>query len=368
MLHSLLDSTGCVPSALIVLGLLPLRALQWRRSQRVTCVQLGSTPLQLPSHCANCGDPAGQLLRERGGGRELLVPYCARCFGCATRAGTRALALSLSSVLIGVTLLFTVPRLAANLGLPGFIALLACGACLPLGVGFLLERRGDVAQSSVGRAVWLRGDRLFGTNGAWMAELAQVNGLNPVTQTAREPIAGPGAWSGAALCVALAPLAHSYLFPTLLVLNLAAPQFDFVVDGSVRGRVEPSSLESPEAGLRLRVAAGRHRFEARAVADGSSIAAEDVAVDAGGNYLFAPASDEFCFWLESSGYGRSAGEPSYQPLPPGRRFWRLPDRIDSWFASNPKVGSDQSSTGGTMVALRQARCAQMLDLFTSSAP
>jgi hypothetical protein len=171
------------------------------------------------------------------------------------------------------------------------------------------------------------------------------------------------------LCVGAAPQAYAFLFPSLLVLNLAPTEFELVVDGRSRGRVEPSSLESREAGLRLRIPAGKHTLAARPLDGSAPFEVRQVAFNAAGSYLFAPVSDEFCFWLETDQYGRTqdpaaaaaTSSRKYQALPVGHHFWQLPTRIDTWFGDNPAVGNDAISSGGSMVALRQARCNQLPD-------
>jgi hypothetical protein len=123
----------------------------------------------------------------------------------------------------------------------------------------------------------------------------------------------------------------------------------------------------------LRIPAGKHTLEARPLDGSEPFEVRQVAFNAAGSYLFAPVSDEFCFWLETDQYGRKPESQSksaatdvaaggrYQALPVGRHFWQLPSRIDTWFGDNPAVGNDAVSSGGSMVALRQARCSQLPD-------
>jgi hypothetical protein len=96
------------------------------------------------------------------------------------------------------------------------------------------------------------------------------------------------------------------------------------------------------------------------VSDGVLVRRE-VTLSAGGNYLFAPASDDYCFWLETDFYGRNARPQHKQHLPAGQQFWSLPTHIDAWFGKNPDPGADRVSTGGEMTALRQDRCERVVE-------
>jgi hypothetical protein len=87
------------------------------------------------------------------------------------------------------------------------------------------------------------------------------------------------------------------------------------------------------------------------------VAKVDARLLSGKNHLFAPASDEYCFWLETSRYGRGGGDTERRPLAGEERFWVLPDGIDGFFAPPPAPPAVASSlSGGSITVLRQAPC------------
>jgi hypothetical protein len=350
-------------------------SVQLRSARSVARARLAEAAVELPRTCANCGAPGGQVRNEASSRREILVPYCSRCFALASRTSTVALATALASIVMGGTALLTLPRLSATLSLGAYIALCAIAASLAPLLVARVGRRHEPDQTASGRAVWWQSaDTLEGTRLPWFEELGRLNGIQISEGVSREPVLNFASWSGALLSVALAPHAYALLFPSLLVLNLASAEFELFVDGVPRGRVAPSSLESREAGLHLRVPAGKHVLEARPLDEPSPLAVRHVVLDAAGSYLFAPASDEYCFWLETDWYGRSPAQApeaprrSYEALPAGLQYWRLPSRIDTWFGDNPAAGSDQVSSGGSMTSLRQGRCNQLPDALTDNKP
>ncbi|HEX6272717.1 MAG TPA: hypothetical protein VFZ53_06755, partial [Polyangiaceae bacterium] len=83
-----------------------------------------------------------------------------------------------------------------------------------------------------------------------------------------------------------------------------------------------------------------------------------VTVAAGREHLFAPASEGFCFWLESTGYGRSGERRAErEPLEGPPHFWALPNELGGWFAAAPEAAVAETRwTGGTVTVLRQAPC------------
>jgi hypothetical protein len=125
--------------------------------------------------------------------------------------------------------------------------------------------------------------------------------------------------------------------------------------------VEPTSAESPRAGVEMRVPSGQREFSVEDPA-GRRVSQSLVKVVAARDHLYAPASREYCFWLETSGYGRNAPDVSIVPLVGQLRFWVLPGSVDTWFSENPKVSpGDGRSSGGVLTALRQASCADAPD-------
>jgi hypothetical protein len=119
--------------------------------------------------------------------------------------------------------------------------------------------------------------------------------------------------------------------------------------------VEPSSGESPLAGLELRLPAGERTLLV-VDTEGGMVAQAQVTLQAGARHLYAPGSDDVCFWLETVSYGREQKRPDYVPLGGGERFWVLPEQVNGWFMPSPPVPEGARATGGSSTVLRQAPC------------
>jgi hypothetical protein len=159
----------------------------------------------------------------------------------------------------------------------------------------------------------------------------------------------------AASCAVL-PIYYRVHFPSVRVVNLTDGRLEIVVDGRARASVPPTSAESTGAGVELRVPAGQRVFSA-VDASGRVVDTAAVSVSAGGQHLYAPASDPYCFWVETTGYGKSRDAGTeMQPLRGPSRFWALRDAIDLWFSPLPDADGDDRSTGGYLRAIRQAPC------------
>jgi len=147
------------------------------------------------------------------------------------------------------------------------------------------------------------------------------------------------------------------------VLNLGDEPFALWVDGRRLARVEPSSGESPRAGVELVLPAGERQLRVVSELDGRQLFAGAERVRGGSPHLFVPISGGYCFYLEQRSYGDSGAEPGpstplpsseSEPLPRDTSFWLLPDGI-RLFVPNPQPGPLQTS-GGTLASLRQRRC------------
>lgn len=199
----------------------------------------------------------------------------------------------------------------------------------------------------------------------------------------RGPVVGSGGlprpelrWLLAVLCLlGLISVGSFWIHrPQVQVLNLTGAPLVLEVDGERLATISPTSQESSRAGLTLRLPAGRRHL--RALHAEALVAEADVTLLAGAKHLYAPASDGQCFWLERLGYGRgnlapaaaaSAARRDSAPAPPRVErvplrspvgFWAFDGAVDVWLAPPPEpLLEDARSSGGEVVALRQALCA-----------
>ncbi len=326
-------------------------------------VALAGEGALVPAGCACCGDVAAESRLERSarGDKSVIVPYCGTCHRHASAFRTRVLAATLASCLLAVTLAAGLPLLFE--WLPGalFITIVLVGALVPPAVAWLWPRGVEAAHTASGRAAWwLRDGRLACTHPRWAAELAVANGTDPERSLLREPAVSPWMLSGAIVALAAAPFFQWLYHPLVRVLDLGPDRVELSVDGRPVAVIDPTSAESPQAGVELHLPSGRRHLDVRDVIDGRVVASADVTIEAGAKHLYAPASDEYCFWLETNGYGRAgAPGPGIRPLQGSTRFWALPLDVDSWFAPNPAPAvADRRSSGGVLTALRQAPCAE----------
>jgi hypothetical protein len=283
----------------------------------------------------------------------LLVGYCEDCAVHVARHATRRLAAALASILAGVALATAIPivfpwaELSASL-VPAFL-----GALLPLATHAIASRR--PGHASNGRAVFFLSEgELACLRRAYAEELAASIGapLRSIRRPRRVP--WPELLAAVAVSLVGAPVSFAFQHPELRILNLGDVPIDVYADGHALGRVEPSTGESPLAGLDVRVPAG---FRELVSLDpgGQVVARVRVAVYAGSRHLYAPGGDA-CFWLEKVGYGRDRSPPEYTELTGSDRFWAVPDEVRSWFVPNAEPGRFESTTGGTSTALRQRSC------------
>src|SRR4051812_1957350 len=128
-----------------------MRAMRLFRRLRVSrrqCARAGRVPLGrcvtlppsasgtlLPEECACCGEAATHRLAARGkDGVSLLVGYCDACAEHQANSASRGLALSLSSVLLGLVGAAGLPLLDPGLGWFGLSLRVVLLAALPLAV------------------------------------------------------------------------------------------------------------------------------------------------------------------------------------------------------------------------------------------
>lgn len=244
------------------------------------------------------------------------------------------------------------PRLSIVYALTVFAA-----GLLPIAFGAVWPRRRSIGHVSSGRAAAFRVDGTFAcARPEWGALVARENRTQSFEIRFREgriPVAA--VVSLVAACAAL-PVYYRAHFPSVRVVNLTDTRLSIAVDGRVRANVPPTSAESTGAGIELRVAAGQRLFSA-VDESGRDVDSAQVVVRSGVQHLYAPASATYCFWVETTGYGRSKGlGTEVRPLRGPGRFWVLEDAIDLWFSPLPDADFDERSTGGYLRAVRQAPC------------
>jgi hypothetical protein len=145
--------------------------------------------------------------------------------------------------------------------------------------------------------------------------------------------------------------------PVVRIVNLGDDRVRIELDGKRIAVVDPTSVESPSAGVEVRVAVGRHELVARAP-DGNIVERAEVTIQSGRGHLFAPGSDPHCFWLETAAYGRAKNLTlTRERLTGPTHFWSLPEGLGGWFHPAPESAlAELRLTGGLVTVLRQAPC------------
>lgn len=337
-------------------------------TRRAFRVALRPEQAELPPICACCAAPstASRVLR-RAGAPPLVVPYCAECHARLGRLRTRALSFAVAGCLLAMTFAGALPVLFDSLSFVGYACAVALGSLVPAALHVVFALRSaavhvmkDPCRAEAPAVFWTARQELICRNEEFATAVAARH--RAAWRVGRTPFATPSGWLALppALALASAGILYPMHYPVLRVVNLSPVELSIYVDGEPFGVVQPTSAESSRAGLRTRVPAGARSLEARTPA-GDALEHLRVQFEAGQSHLFAPASQGFCFWLESTRYGRAPGPASpLAALDPEQRFWVLRQQIDSWFAPNPVPGAaDERSTGGVLTALRQGRCAEL---------
>jgi hypothetical protein len=268
---------------------------------------------------------------------------------------------ALSSSLLALTLAGALPLIWERVPLAVFVLMVTAGTLLPVLAAALRTRAPEPGHTSAARAAWwLPSGELMCTNPRWAGELASANERDARPAQLADSDFSPWMLSGVAIAVIALAFFYRFYRPLVRIVNLTDSRLVIHVDGEPVASVEPTSAESSAAGVELRIPAGQRALEARDPS-GSSRSRAVVVVRAASPHLYAPASEQYCFWIERTGYGRAAGsEDEITLLEADSRFWTLPDEIDSWFSPNPQAtADDERSTGGILTALRQAPCSQL---------
>ncbi len=318
--------------------------------------------LILPGNCACCGGVAASSRVEirSSDGASLIVPYCTDCQRHASAVTTRTLAVTVASCLLAATLAATLPLLDEMQGLVAYGTIVLVGALVPVVGSLFWPRRIVPGHTAAGRSVWWLSDgRLACTNPRWAAELAVEAGVEPRRETLGERVFSPWMLAGVLMALGSAPFSWWLYHPLVRVVDLTGSRIELRLDGRAVASVQPTSAESPAAGVELRLPAGKHLLESRD-SHGQVVASAEVFIHTGADHLYAPGARGYCFWLETTGYGRAGGQgPVIRPLAGTARFWALPVDVDTWFSPNPAPSRDDvRSSGGELTALRQALCSE----------
>ena len=321
-------------------------------------VSLGASGALLPASCACCGEPAAQSAVARApGGAELIVGYCEECAGHIGREATRKLAAAVASGLIGLGLALALPFAQHPLGLLTLALAVLLGSLAPILVVLAWPRTPGAGHSAEGPAVrWQKDGELLCANDRFATELGRANGASLRRADFRERrlvlrvLVVPLVSSVAAVAIVFA------ISPVVRIVNLGTERVVIEVDGQSVVAVEPTSVEEPTAGSEVRVTAGEHELGAR-VGD-RLVERAEVRIESGHAHLFAPASDGYCFWLETAEYGRArSGQTTREALTGPPHFWVLPKDLGGWFRPVPEQArSEARLTGGAVTVLRQAPC------------
>jgi hypothetical protein len=336
--------------------------------------------IEWPLECATCGTRLSRehhantsretdltLLREREadgsrerepdtgptGALEAAHPhYCSTCRDTHARQAARARALGAISLLAAAVTALAFPLLEPRAPLAAHLLAATALALLPIaGLG-----------SACPLAAWGSAPRVHGLGplGTCVERRTIIGHLGAGRWRALwlPPIAYRIGWSLIpALALGLSVLAYDWHHPRLWVINLSRERLWLAIDGVLAAALDPAGNDPARAALELRLPRGERELEAfderhRRVASVRAL------LEGGRDHLYAPDSADFCFWLESTGYGRDATR-TIRPLESGSRFFVLSADIDSWFEPSPEPPAfDRRSSGGTLTALRQSACAR----------
>jgi hypothetical protein len=304
----------------------------------------------------------GASSRVSGGSDAEHPAYCSTCRDTHARQAAHARALAAVAVLAGIATALAFPLLEPRAPLAAHLLAAAALALLPLaGLG-----------SARSLAVWGSSPRVHGLGplgtcverreliGHLRAGRWRVLWLPPIAYRI-------GWWLIPALAMGLSALAYDWHHPRLWVINLTRERLWLAVDGVLAAALDPAGNDPARAALELRLPRGECGLEAFDEHH-QRVASVRAVLQGGREHLYAPASAAFCFWLESTGYGRDATR-SIRPLASGARFFALDTDIDSWFVASPEPPAfDRRSSGGTLTALRQSPCARAPESVRQASP
>jgi hypothetical protein len=219
----------------------------------------------------------------------------------------------------------------------------------------------QLGHAARGQALWWRGRSLAVCSRPWAEAWAELNGNAPRESRGSPPRFGKAWVCGPLLALLVAPALHPLFCPTLRVMNFTEQRLTFTVDSHVLGTVDPTSGESPAAGVEFRVPSGVRRLRV-ATSNGRVQADETVTLRVGHRHLFAPGAREECFYIQQLAFGRSrlpegaqSAVEQQRPLVSPQRFWVIGPEVDPWFIAEKSLESG-ATTGGLVSLLRMGRC------------
>jgi hypothetical protein len=322
-------------------------------------VPLDASGALLPASCACCGaPPARSAVARAPDGAELIVPYCDECSVHLGRESTRRLAGVVASGLVGGGLAFALPFASEPLPLALLALVVLAASLVPILLFCLWPRTPAPGHSAVGPAArFVEQGTLACANDRFAAELSRANGTAHRRARFRERRFTPVLLLVPLLAAVAAAATLLVGTPVVRIVNLSIERLVIEIDGRPVAEVDPTSVEAPSAGVEVRAPAGSHEFVAR-TASGRVLERAAVTVRSRHAHLFAPASNGYCFWLETAEYGRErSGAVTREDLTGPPHFWALPADLGGWFRPVPDQAlAEARLTGGVVTVLRQAPC------------
>lgn len=332
-----------------------LSALRTPARRRHWIVAANPETIKLFGPCACCARPASFSRRETvdGGNHCVIVPYCSACLRHAARPQLLEAATLYGSLLLSV---FGGILCAATWDSRWGTTLVAVTlAAAPTIWSRWLNLPRQLGHAARGKALRLLPQGIACASEAFANLVAaQSHGLVSCAVVKGSSLR-PSMLLGPVLALILTPALHHLFFPSVRVVNFTDRTTRILVDDRELGRVEPTSGESPAAGVTMRAPSGRHRIQAL-WNDGTLVDAADVRIVSGFQHLYAPGAREDCFYLQRAAYGRSAfdGETRLDFRSPSR-FWIVPSEVDLWFTPEKSMHKG-ATTGGVVTLLRMGQC------------
>lgn len=312
--------------------------------------------IEWPAECATCGVSLQHARPPDAPDAESDAHpfYCSTCLDAHAKHGARARAFGAGAVLAGVSAALAFPLIEPHAGLGWH--LLAAGALALLPIAGLGAARPLAGWGSAPRVHGL------GPLGTCVERRELAERLGREGRSARSlglpPLVYRPGWSLIVfIALGLCLVTSAWHHPRVWVINLTRERLWLAVDGGLRAAIDPAGSDPARGALELRLPRGERLLEAFDERH-QRVASVRAVLEGGRDHVYAPRSDDSCFWLESTGYGRDATH-QIRPLLSGARFFALDTDVDTWFSPPPAPPRfDRRSSGGTLTALRQSPCAR----------